>query len=747
MNAFKQFIHGTRQNKLFAVVVILICLGVIEFTTHFFSEMPTKITGSAPIVAVVQTVQQDVRQKPVEENGWYRAEPQTEIMRGDAIYSGRQSRSQVQMKSGGILELGDETLVIFDDVDGVTIPDVARGQVKLKVSGQMRIAISGEVTEFTGAQSELLLNADGKAGNIRALKGQTSISRRGITARSLVTGQVLDLPIVKSNRAVPKIEIPKAGDLISEVRISEKRKVAEPSTTPLKPIEFSEPVVELPPLPAAPVPEPAQAPQVVEATVAPMPAEPVAVTEALAPAEPAQNVTRVMKVQEVYQRRGQRALVPRVGLKTLKVPVALSWHGSKTDDKVIVQVSKEKDFAKPWVEKEATGPNVVVPEWKPGRNYWRVSRDRQNWSEPAEVIVKPSVAVTQSPSVAALNRKLVVYPKGQGPEAQAKLRFQDAGLAKPRGWVLQGSNTPDFAPRKTRTVYVKDSRIDVPIARPGKYFFRVRSVADAGEISSFSGPIEIEAAKGFVKPVELAPRMAKKAEKKRDVAAVEEKKEEFKPEEPVARQTSKVQTKTEPNDLRPRPWRVTIEGGETALVSSEQIGVEANPASTHVIGLRVGYANEKNSGSLAYHSKFGASNAEGAALSNSRISLRYTRWWQTRFQALRLGWAGGFDSYRNSGAAIVYTKGYDAAKTGLDVGISIADRWKTGGDILIGTWTDSSRTYEFGGFISYEISRELAFGVGYRLSLFDAATDATAPVALPYREAMGEAYSALQFSF
>jgi hypothetical protein len=162
--------------------------------------------------------------------------------------------------------------------------------------------------------------------------------------------------------------------------------------------------------------------------------------------------------------------------------------------------------------------------------------------------------------------------------------------------------------------------------------------------------------------------------------------------------------------------------------------------------LRGGFTDGKNSVAAGYRGQFGASNGEGSAQSSSRFDASYTRWWQTSWQPLRLGWLGGFDSYRNSGSSR-FSKGYDVAKTGLDVGISFADKWKGGGNLLLAGWTDSNRVYELGGFVSYDFSREIAFGLGYRLSLFEAGTAESAPVALPYREAIGEAYSSLQFSF
>lgn len=765
LQLFVQFWQRSKQNKVFVVVILAIALLAFEITTQIFSDLPFfRSQGStAQVVATVVTVESDVRQRPVEETSWYRAEPKAEIIRGDAVYSGKQSRSQVQMKSGGFIELGEETLVIFDDIDGVTIPDVTRGQVKLKVTGQMRVAISGEVTEFTGAQSELVLNLEGLRRQIQVLRGETSIVQSGGVAKSLSRGQTFDLPpsavVVKGP---PKIQVPRADELVSEASLRNVRKTVAAAPVEIRPIEFSEPVVAIPepPIVEAPVvqefvPEPpAPEPAVSELKVEPSAETPIVVKEAVAPQDPQLSINRVMKVQEVYKRQGKSALVPRVGLKTLKVPVALAWSGTIEEEKLHLQVSKTKDFKKTWEEREVSGTNTVLTEWRPGKNYWRVSRDKENWSEPAEVVVRPTVSPSQRPSVVPLKRQLIVSPKGRGPEVQAKLRFDDRGLSKPRGWVLQGSSAPDFPVKRTKTVYVKEPRVDIPINRPGRYFFRVRSVADAGEISGFSEPVEVSAVPAAAPAVPLRSQMAKKeVVSQRKVANVEaQKQRELEEENRLAAQEaaqtrSKLSTRTQKaEDVRPRPWAVTLEGGAAALVSTEQIDLGSQPAATHVIGLKVGYNNQRDAASLSYKSKFGASNAEGSAQSNTKLSARYTRWWQTGWSPLRLGWAGGLDSYRNS-STVEYSKGYDFAKTGVDVGIRLADRWKTGGEVVVGTWTDSNRLFEVGGFLSYELSQELAFGVGYRLSLFEAGSEASVPIALPYREAMGEAYSSLQFSF
>ncbi|CAN5714298.1 hypothetical protein BH10BDE1_BH10BDE1_03580 [soil metagenome] len=756
--------------KTAIVFVFLAVLGAFAYTQLNVAKDGAH-ASAGDVVAVVESVERDVRQRPVEEASWYRAEAHAEIQRGDAVYSGAQSRSRVKMKSGGVLELGEETLVIFDDVDGVTVPDVSRGQVKIKINGQMKIAISGEVAEFTGAQSELVLNSNGGVRNVKVVAGEASIRASGASKRAIRAGETFELAKVLKKSSSAKVEAPLVGESVSPNLISLRRKIVALDEGDRKTAAETAPAALTDASPvalAAPVPEPAAepvaetgivsappVPEVAAMETAPMVAATAVVKEALSPVEPSLNVQRVMKVQEVYQRKGSALLVPRTGLKFLKTPVALAWNGAVPEEKIFLQLSKEASFKNTWLEREATGTNVVIDQWKTGKSFWRVSRDGQSWSSSGEVTVKPQVSISQAPSVKALKNKVSVFAKGKGPEAQAKLLFEDSGLKKVRGWVLQGSSSALFPAGTSKTVFVSKDRIDVPLHRPGHYFFRVRSVASEGEISTYSTAIEVQALNAAAAPVPL--RMAKRrAPKQREIAAVEPelKADTSLNESPLddvyqpkaeTRTRANLKTLVEKDPNRARPWQVTIEGGESALVSSEQIGA-SDAADIHVLGLHGGYDDGKNSGHFGYRGQLGGGNGEGSAQASSKFEARYTRWWQMPWQPLRLGWLGGFDRYRNDGS-VRFSKGYDSAKTGLDVGISFSEKWKGGGNILVGGWTDSNRVYELGGFLSYDLSREIAFGLGYRVSLFEAGTAASAPIALPYREALGEVYSALQFSF
>lgn len=823
--------HKYRSNKIawaLAAGVVMLCVD------HFFGVIPPFLPGqgsSGEVVATVKKLANDVRQKPVEEEAWYRAESGGEIVRGDAIYSGSLSSTEVQMKSGGILDLGEETLVVFDDVDGVTVPDVTRGKVKLQVRGDMRIALSGVMTDFSGVDSELLVVVDDtNRAAVQSVRGQVKVGRREIQS-----GQRVELAPNATGARQLRVQIPKVSDPIADMTLTARRK--NPDAPAPKLIAKPKPT-------AAPTPEPTP---VVIATPPPPPPEPIATPVAIATPPPtaaptpeelkvaknAAEYDRPLKVNEVYARKGKHGLVEKPAIKSLKQKVNLEWKGAKAEEPVVVQVAKNADFTEDVVETKATGTSAIIEQWAPGVSHWRVSRDRTNWSPPAQVAVKPILSPKADPKIVVEESKLTM---GKKPVA-AKLKFEDRGTKKPSGWVLQGSKTAEFAPEKTKTVWVPSAKTDVPLTKAGGYFFRVRSVARDGVVSRFSEPVSIDVReatapmiKPIAKPVERNPnvpilasndyeatvgddvrvewakdaqakafevsiqgndgrilrtqtttntsmklnsknpgqyklvvrsvtetgrksepadaRIAIKPKETRQVAAVEEKKVE---ERPVARETTKQKSKREEDKGGSRPWYVALEGGEAGMISTEQIETAGEPAAMHMIGLNVGTDDGRNSARFGYRMKLAGANSAGETEENTKMELRYTRWfipkWNPFRGPLKLGAIGAYES-KTSARSVFYAQSYQMLKMGLGVDIGFGEKWHTGGDVFYGRWTDANQLFELNGFLAYDIARDLLLGVGYRLSIFEAGTDSSAPSGLlPYREAVGEGYSNLRFSF
>lgn len=805
--------HRYKQNKVAWAIVAAAIMLCVDF---YFGVLPPfsfgeKKNPTEPI-AHVRTFTNDVRQKPVEEEAWYRAEANGEILRGDAIYSGSLSSSEVQMASGGILDLGEETLVIFDDIDGVTIPDVARGRVKLQVKGNMRIAISGEMTDFSAVDSELMVVVDkSNRKAIQAVKGNTKIN-----GKSLGNGERIELAPSADGVRRLHVQIPKISDLTSQVSASQRRReiAGKPAATPApaKPTPTPTPVPTPTPTPTpTPVPTPVPTPT-------PTPTPPLKVGEGTVP-----EYKRPLKVQELYKRKGKRGLVERRGLKTIKQPIPLKWQGAEPTEPVYVQVAKTADFSKGVIEKKVMGSAAVLEQWSPGVNHWRVSRDKQQWSKPSIVKVQPIISEQAEPVVDAKESTLVL----QKDRVQAQLRFRDRKVEKTRGWVLQGSRSPGFETQATKTMWVTQPHAEVPLEKLGGYYFRVRSVDKEGVISKFSEPLLVDVTKPLPKPKPIevkapeAPILAStdinaftgeevrvawqgdSTAKSYDVSVINQDGKVVRTQNmeknilrmstktagryklevrsvaangsrspaadasiafrdkkrmiaeandgPVQKESTKVKEKPREDEITEKPWYVAIEGGETAMLSSEQIDTTLEPAALHMLGLQAGYDSFRHAARLAYRAKIAGGNPTGEAQTHSRMEARYTRWWRSRWNPFngpfRLGLIGAYDEKKTPNSTF-YASSLRMLKTGLGVDIAFSNRWHTGGDFIYGRWTDGNQLFELNGFLSYDFQRDLGVGIGYRLSLFDAGTPDVSPSGiLPYREVLGEAYSTLKLSF
>ncbi len=95
----------------------------------------------------------------------------------------------------------------------------------------------------------------------------------------------------------------------------------------------------------------------------------------------------------------------------------------------------------------------------------------------------------------------------------------------------------------------------------------------------------------------------------------------------------------------------------------------------------------------------------------------------------------------------IFSPAYDLAKLGFRVNFPYLRSWTMGGDVFFGQATDSSTKLEVAGHFGYFFDHRFSAGLGYRVYYFEAATAASTPQGLPFREAFGEGYSVFRYHF
>lgn len=554
---FKDRIHSALQNKPLAIVLIAgMAIGFELLTDTFGLQSFTRqqLGVAEPIVADITSLASDVRLQPGESEDWYLAETGAEIFRGDALYTGRQSSAQVQMRSGGGLDLGEDTLVLFDEVDGVLIPDVARGLVRLNLNGSMRIALSGQMTEFSGAESEIVIamgdlkptqtNSGNRTRTVtfKVLKGFASVfsflAGEKTQEKTLRTGESKQMDVVDAlstdslseqisdtkeriRRSLPVVQNPKGtiselrksassasesaaqnssqkSDQVTQELLQIQRQITEP-----KPVESSAAIaaIQKPTQSEASAEPPSGLNQQAEVeAVKPKPEVPPS------PTAKEQTVIHFAKVMDLYQRTGPKELKEKKTVEWVDEPVRLQWLMGSTsvlsDSKV--QISRQSDLTQPYAEVSASSDSVVQRKWYVGDNFWRIGHGNTTWSQPAKVNVEVQVTTEQKAQIKARRSRLLV--NRDQPAAQAELAFSDSQLKdKTAGWILQAAPDADFQSPRAKTILVKESQPRFPLTRPGRYGFRVRSVSSTGTVSEFSKPVVIRVEEGALAPKRSLP--------------------------------------------------------------------------------------------------------------------------------------------------------------------------------------------------------------------------------------------------
>ena len=697
-----------------AVVFLFSVMLLIELGSQWRSgRISIPLLAESEGVAKVIGLNGDTRYQPLAEEDWYKAKIAADVFSGDAIYSGKRSDALVEMGSGGQIAMGEETLVVFDSHDGVTVPDVTRGNVRLRITGEMRISISGNSAVFSaGEGAEVLITVEeGRKGKIQVLSGAPKIQTRGQADRVVQTGSSFVMDLFKSVASKKTVRPP--ADLVPEA-------------------------------------EPVQAPLLAETQ------EPTVSVEPPTPAEQLTTIAHTLTQSDLYEKVTDIRLREKPRAREIRAAGLLRWSGG-TGEAVILQIAKvdsktgEANFENPWFQTQAKGQDLSIDSWRVGRSAWRVSQDGKTWSHPATIDVVPRFAAGREPLVVFEASKVTL------PDAVLPLRMRDSSGRKMMGWIIEGSRQQDF--KKSIIVWADADKILIPLSKVGRYYFRVRSVDEQGEISTFSVAqhVDVEAApKKVIPPKPIPLRLAKKTTE----APAEnlEKSGATKPPRELANveTSSKVSVKLERQPMAPPfrragPWSVSLLGGLSSVISGVQVGTgEGNP-SVDILGFVGSYFDGAYEGHLDFRTRLGVITSSSAP-DFTRLDLRVGRWWTVGTKPLgiktRVGVVTGFENYSNKSGRGSHAPFYDVAKLGLGIGFDLTPRIQTGGAFLYGAWLNSDRLTEIDGYVAYDVDESLNLGFGYRVGLFEAGSAESSPNRqLPYREASGEAYSRLKISF
>ncbi len=110
-----------RPQPLRQFAVAVICIGLAAWCTHLLLQdiNGTGDEGSGTPAATLERKQSKVRRKSAKSFVWNNTSHNQNFYRKDAIQTGPQSTALVKLKDGSLLELGENSLVVFDEASSM----------------------------------------------------------------------------------------------------------------------------------------------------------------------------------------------------------------------------------------------------------------------------------------------------------------------------------------------------------------------------------------------------------------------------------------------------------------------------------------------------------------------------------------------------------------------------------------------------------------------------------------------------
>lgn len=658
-----------------------------------FENLFNSHSSSESQITIGNIVEQknDTRLKRTNSFAWLPSYEKAKVQGGDSVFTGEDSTAEIQLFRGDALILQPNSLVSFKSVDGVSIPRLDLGTFRIESKGKVVVSIRGKVTEITGNHSsiELVLEPE-KPAAMRVTEGTAKIEFAE------------EAPI----ELTPTEELQVIGPAIPEVDFVEEKLAEEPTRPRIEPDR-----------------------------------------NIVLSSQDQSEVILFQKVEDLYDEPAPNLLVLKKDPSDQPRDIFRTWSPAKDLKARWIQISDSPDFtkAKTFSIPSTEDGKFLFPQVNAGSNFWRLSMNQILWSNHLEFKVKRQLRGSPPPPpwrsrTLLLTEEVVAF----------NLHIPKVGSAI--GYILESSDRSDFPPVQTKLTWSPNGEFPLEFPDPKTIYFRHRTINQQKEVSAFSSDYALEV---VLPPPPKLPaitaetKTTEPAQPEREVASTSE----FNPLEDVGQQKVSLpplMDETEPNSAY-RSSRLVLMGSLFSMLSKPQ--VETKLPNSQGDLLQFGFENWWETFGFETKFKSKLASASGSTQSSpqnleAKASQRYRSFFSNRvIPELTFLFFGGIEIYRNPTAGTYYSPKYDLFKGGLGLRFPLFSSWASGGDLAFGLGSEASRKYEMSGFIDYHLDRRWSLGAGYKLHMFDAQSTTTSPGTLPHREAYGEAFSNLKWSY
>lgn len=176
MKIWSEFSKIERRLIALALLLMAALLILLRFD-HFFAKDTSWFSSDEHEIGVVAEGRNDIRYKRRSGFSWVNSVPRQGLASGDSLFVGAGSAAQVQLAKGGSFHLGENSLITFARLKDEDVADLQRGNLRVKVHGEMRIAVRGRWTRVKGEHADLqILSLKSQAPEIQVLSGDAEIT-------------------------------------------------------------------------------------------------------------------------------------------------------------------------------------------------------------------------------------------------------------------------------------------------------------------------------------------------------------------------------------------------------------------------------------------------------------------------------------------------------------------------------------------------------------------------------------------
>lgn len=725
-----------------ALALLLLGLFLSDGLIESLRNREARARARLPKHAQVLWQEAETRIRTAPEKEWRPSVPGHDLRTGDALFTGRQSKARVALISGGVLALEEMSLVDFTRLQEREVPRLEAGVFRLKGDRLGPVGVGGRLLTFEGTDLEIEIRIEtGKEPVLTLLAGSGRMDDLSGESRMLTRGQELAM-----GAPVPRRSLPGAGDLqadrnpdrvlyhwklhdLYETREGQLiRRDPVPDQISLShEIQWTSPKGKGFATTVHHSPDLLFASRVVEHR---------SVTDEL-------NLGGVFTGENYWRASGdgrnwsktQRFIVEtdffqegpswpdreqNLRWKGEGYEIPLEIEGRRDLAGLVVEISPDPGFEfkteSHWVKAERGFLSFTTP----GVHFARIRGVSKNLELTAYSKTKKWNMVHPAPLPAPTFGPSLL--KGQVDE-QIELDFNP--VSKASGYEVQIFKNGLLVEKRQ---FAQPTLLWVPRGG-GVYTAHLRAIDRLGLRGRPSRDLTLQI---------FDPR-AKATLASRDPASVGQSSFSWKAD------LEKLNTQYKQSQVR-------IEAVGSTMFSTSQQGEGINPPQTVLMSVRALHWWGPDGIEAGVKTQAASFNETASDSQQLQAEARVHRRWLTGFpfrslaEELQVSVYAGLEIYRNT-SAVVFSPRYDLLKLGMTFDFPLARRWESGGEIGFGYGLDASMKYELSGFLNYHLVPAWSLGAGYRVHLFEAGTEKSAPAGLPYKEAYGEGYSVLRWHY